>query len=346
MGKKKKMLKIAVLGDGGWGTALSILLNKKGYTVSVWGAFKENIDRINKTGENEVFLPGVKIPEGIVFTTDMESAVKEASIVVLAVPSHVMRSVCEKYKSFYMENHIVVSVAKGLERKTLKRMSEVIEDVIGKHTDIVVLSGPSHAEEVARHIPTAIVASSKVMDLALKIEKVFTTKDFKVYTNPDIIGVELGGSLKNIIAIAAGIVDGLKLGANTKAAVMTRGIVEISRLGVRMGANPLTFSGLSGIGDLIATGVSPFSRNRTLGERIGSGEKLKDILSSTPKVAEGVNTINAALKLSEKYGVSMPITEELLKVLEGVEPPGKFIENIFSRDLASELDWLPFVGAI
>jgi len=343
---KKSKIKVCILGDGGWGTALSIVLCRKGLDVSVWGAFKKNIDLINKNRENKVFLPGVKIPEKITFTHNMEEALKNVKIVVLAVPSHVMRDVCKKYKKYHKENHIIVSVAKGIENKTLKRMSEVIEEVVGMHSNIVVLSGPSHAEEVARRIPTAIVATSKVMEFALEIEKIFTTEKFKVYTNPDIIGVELGGSLKNIIAIAAGIVDGLNLGANTKAAVLTRGIVEISRLGVRMGANPLTFSGLSGIGDLITTGLSPFSRNRTLGERIGKGEKLKDILKSTPKVAEGVNTINAALKLAKKYNVSMPITEELFKVLNNVEPPDKFIDNIFSRDLTSELEWLPFIGAI
>ena len=225
-------------------------------------------------------------------------------------------------------------------------MSEIIEDTVGSHANVVSLSGPSHAEEVARGIPTAIVASSKNIKLAAAVEEAFTTHKFKVYTNPDLIGVELGGTLKNIIAIAAGIVDGLKLGANTKAAVLTRGLVEISRLGVRMGANPLTFSGLTGIGDLITTGLSPFSRNRTLGERIGKGETLESVLASTPKVAEGVNTIRNALKLAKKYNVAMPITEELYKVLQRKESPKKLVSNIFSRDFTSELDWLPFIGAI
>jgi len=344
--KKAKIYNITIMGDGGWGTALSLVLNEKGHKVTIWGAFRENIKKIKQTRENSVFLPGVYVPESIFLTANIKRALLHADIVVIAVPSHVFRKVCRRYKPFYKERHVIVSVAKGLENKTLMRMSEVIEDTIGFHADIVVLSGPSHAEEVARSLPTAIVSSSKNMKKAKFIEDVFTTQKLKVYTNPDLIGVELGGSLKNIIAIAAGIVDGLELGANTKAAVLTRGIVEISRLGVRMGANPMTFSGLSGIGDLITTGLSPFSRNRTLGERIGKGETLSSIISSTPKVAEGVNTIKAALRLAKKYHVSLPITEELYKVLMGKDSPKKLVSNIFSRDITSELDWLPFVGAI
>lgn len=344
--RKIKIQDVAVLGDGGWGTALSLVLLENGHRVTLWGAFKENIKKIKETRENSTFLPGVHVPEKVHLTTNLKEALRHADIVVMAVPSHVLRRVCRKYRSFHSERHIIVSVVKGLEQKTLMRMSEVIEETIGLHTSIVVLSGPSHAEEVARGVPTAVVASSKSIRLATFIEDVFTTQRLKVYTNPDLIGVELGGSLKNIIAIAAGIVDGLKLGANTKAAVLTRGIVEISRLGVRMGANPMTFSGLSGIGDLITTGLSPFSRNRTLGERIGKGESLDAIIASTPKVAEGVNTIRAALRLAKKYHVSMPITEELFKVLKRKDSPKKLMNNIFSRDITSELDWLPFVGAI
>ncbi|MCK5706772.1 MAG: NAD(P)-dependent glycerol-3-phosphate dehydrogenase [Candidatus Aureabacteria bacterium] len=346
MRKKSKSRHITVLGDGGWGTALSLVLNGKGHKVTLWGAFKENIQKISEKKENSTFLPGVHVPVNINLTTNMGKALKNAEIVIISVPSHVFRLVCKKYKRYHKEKHIIVSVAKGLESKTLLRMSEVIEDTIGSHADVVALSGPSHAEEVARGIPTAIVASSKNPKLAAFIEEVFTTNHFKVYTNPDLIGVELGGTLKNIIAITAGIVDGLKLGANTKAAVLTRGLVEISRLGVRMGANPLTFSGLSGIGDLITTGLSPFSRNRTLGERIGKGENLEAIIASTPKVAEGVNTIKAALTLAKKYNVAMPITEELYKVLKRKESPKKLLSNIFSRDSSSELDWLPFIGTI
>jgi len=344
--RKHKKYSVAVLGDGGWGTALSLILNEKGHKVTLWGAFKENIENIKKKKENVTFLPGVPVSDRIHLTTKIGEAVKNAEIVVIAVPSHVFRLVCRKYKKHHKEKHIIVSVAKGLEKKTLLRMSEVIEDTVGSHANVVALSGPSHAEEVARGIPTAIVASSKNGKLSMLIEDVFTTNKFKVYTNPDLIGVELGGTLKNIIAIAAGIVDGLKLGANTKAAMLTRGIVEISRLGVRMGANPLTFSGLTGIGDLITTGLSPFSRNRTLGERIGRGETLESIIASTPKVAEGVNTIRTALKLAKRYNVAMPITEELYKVLKRKESPRKLVSNIFSRDITSELDWLPFIGAI
>ena len=344
--RKLKTYHITVLGDGGWGTALALILCEKGHKVTLWGAFKENIENIRRTGQNATFLPGISVPREIMLTTKISEAVKHADIVVIAVPSHVFRMVCKKYKKFHKEKHIIVSVAKGLERKTLLRMSEVVEDTVGHHANVVALSGPSHAEEVARGIHTAVVASSKNIKLAALIEDVFTTQKFKVYTNPDIIGVELGGTLKNIIAIAAGIVDGLKLGANTKAAVLTRGLVEISRLGVRMGANPLTFSGLSGIGDLITTGLSAFSRNRTLGERIGQGETLEAILASTPKVAEGVNTIRTALKLSRKYRVVMPITEELYKVLKRKESPRRLVSNIFSRDKTSELDWLPFIGSM
>jgi glycerol-3-phosphate dehydrogenase (NAD(P)+) len=341
--KVKEHLHIAILGDGGWGTGLAVLLSGKGYRVTMWGAFKENIDLIREKKENVVFLPGVPFPESVHLTTDMKEAVKGADIVIIAVPSHVFRSVCRKYRPHHSDDdeRIIISVTKGIEQSTLMRMSEVAEDVIGSHANIVVLSGPSHAEEVARGIPTAVVASSKDPRLSSYVEDVFTTHRFKVYTNPDMIGAELGGALKNIIAIAAGIIDGLSLGANTKAAVMTRGLVEISRLGVRMGANPLTFSGLTGLGDLITTGLSPYSRNRTFGERLGKGETMEAIVSSSPKVAEGVNTIKAALKLSKKYNVPMPITEELYKILKKKDTPKRLVSNIFSRDIASELDWLP-----
>ena len=262
-------MKIAVLGDGGWGTALAILLKNKGFDVLVWGAFKDNIEALTKSSENKRFLPGIKIPKGIGFTPDVYAACEDANLVILAIPSRFLRGVLLKNIDCLKESRAsFVSVIKGIEQKTLKRMSEVVFEILGER-EIAVLSGPSIAPEVARGIPTAVVVASEDEVLAHKVRDIFRTERFRVYTNQDIIGVELGGALKNVVAIAAGISDGLGFGANTKAAILTRGILEMARLGVAMGGGEETFKGLSGLGDLVTTCVSKEGRNRGFGEAIG-----------------------------------------------------------------------------
>ncbi|RKY76686.1 glycerol-3-phosphate dehydrogenase, partial [candidate division KSB1 bacterium] len=268
-------MKIGILGAGGWGTALSILLSSNGHKVTLW-EFQPNVAHVLATKRvNEPLLPGVRIPDEVEITSELEQVVENAEIIVIAVPSHVVRSLTERMRSFSLQDKLVVSVAKGLENETLKRLSEVILENLPQldSAQIVILSGPSHAEEVSRGVPTTVVAASESLESAKKIQRIFTTSTFRVYTNIDVIGVELGGSLKNIIAIAAGISDGVGYGDNTKAALMTRGLVEITRLGVAMGANPMTFAGLSGMGDLIVTCMSRYSRNRYVGEQIGRGRK-------------------------------------------------------------------------
>lgn len=283
-------------------------------------------------------MPGVRIPDEVEITSELEQVVENAEIIVIAVPSHVVRSLTERMRSFSLQDKLVVSVAKGLENETLKRLSEVILENLPQlnSAQIVILSGPSHAEEVSRGVPTTVVAASESLESAKKIQRIFTTSTFRVYTNIDVIGVELGGSLKNIIAIAAGISDGVGYGDNTKAALMTRGLVEITRLGVAMGANPMTFAGLSGMGDLIVTCMSRYSRNRYVGEQIGRGRKLSEVLSEMVMVAEGVRTTKSAMALAEKYHVEMPITQQVYEVLFGNKDPQVAMSELMSRDLKVE----------
>ena len=308
-------MKVAICGDGGWGTALSILLKNKGLDVHVWGAFQDNIDEINKEGVNRKFLPGVKIPKGIAFTHDPDKACKGADLIVIATPSRFLREALEKHKSLLKNaNAPFLSVVKGLEQGSLKRMSEVICEVLGD-VRLAVLSGPSIAPEVAREIPTAVVAASKDQKLAQEIRDIFRTERFRVYSNEDVVGVELGGALKNIIAIAVGISDGLGLGANTKAALMTRGLREMAMLGVSMGASIETFQGLSGLGDLVTTCISLEGRNRGFGEKIGNGKKPKDILKKSVAEIEGAWSVKAALELGKMYLVELPITQQVYSVV-------------------------------
>ncbi|RKY84438.1 NAD(P)H-dependent glycerol-3-phosphate dehydrogenase [candidate division KSB1 bacterium] len=331
-------MKIGILGAGGWGTALSILLSSNGHKVTLW-EFQPNVAHVLATKRvNEPLLPGVRIPDEVEITSELEQVVENAEIIVIAVPSHVVRSLTERMRSFSLQDKLVVSVAKGLENETLKRLSEVILENLPQlnSAQIVILSGPSHAEEVSRGVPTTVVAASESLESAKKIQRIFTTSTFRVYTNIDVIGVELGGSLKNIIAIAAGISDGVGYGDNTKAALMTRGLVEITRLGVAMGANPMTFAGLSGMGDLIVTCMSRYSRNRYVGEQIGRGRKLSEVLSEMVMVAEGVRTTKSAVALAEKYHVEMPITQQVYEVLFGNKDPQVAMSELMSRDLKVE----------
>ncbi len=310
--------KIAVLGAGSWGIALALVLDHNGHDVSLWEFRRDAAERLHQTRDAKEFLPGIKIPLSILIENDLERACLNKNILVIAVPSHVVRSVGERLNRLTLETRpILVNVAKGIENETLMRMSEILGQTINwaNEENILTLSGPSHAEEVSRQIPTAIVSASKNLNSAEMIQQTFMNEYFRVYTNPDIIGVDLGGSLKNIIAIAAGICDGAGFGDNTKAALQPRGLVEIVRLGTAMGANPITFAGLSGMGDLIVTCMSRHSRNRYVGEQIGKGRKLDDILKDMVMVAEGVKTTKSAYVLSQKYKVEMPITEQVYQIL-------------------------------
>jgi glycerol-3-phosphate dehydrogenase (NAD(P)+) len=312
---------IGVLGAGSWGSTLAILLAKKGHKVSLWEYMEEQAKRLAKERENRQFLPGVPIPKEIVILSDLKEIVKEKDILLIVVPSQALRSVIEKLVEIEISPRtVLVSATKGLEVETHLRMSQIIQAYFPKNK-VVVLSGPSHAEEVSREISTAIVASAPTVKLAQEIQEIFTTPYFRIYTNPDTVGIELGGALKNIIAIASGICDGLGLGDNSKAALMTRGMAEIARLGVAMGGKEKTFAGLSGMGDLIATCVSKHSRNRGLGEKIAKGKTLKEAQKEIGMVTEGVPTTKGAYELAKEHKVEMPITEELYKVLFGGKDP-------------------------
>ena len=325
------MKKIAVIGDGGWGTTLAIELSKKGNSLSLWGAFKDYIERVAKSRENVKFLKGIRIPEGINVTALLDEALRDVDFVILAVPSKYLRNILQQLKGTKQGNPIYVSAVKGIENNTLMRMSEVIQDVLGADKKIVAISGPSIAIEVAKGLPTTIVASSRNVDLAGEVQSMLMSERLRVYTSDDLIGVELGGSLKNIIAIAAGISDSLGFGTNTKAAILTRGLAEINRLGIAMGAKLETFAGLSGMGDLVTTCISPHSRNRWFGEMLGKGKKAKDIVKETEMVVEGVTTAKSAYELSRKHNVDMPITREIYNVIYKDKSPREVVKDLMLR---------------
>jgi len=321
---------ICVIGDGGWGTTLAVLLAGKGFNVTVWGAFPEYVEILKSTRENSKFLPGVKIPDNVKFTAETGEALKGKDLVVLAVPSQYMRGVLTMLKMENLSGKSLVSVTKGIENGTLKRMSEIALEVLGEHK-LAVLSGPTIALEVANGSPSTAVAASVDMDFARRVQDIFRTDRFRVYATDDVIGVEVGGSLKNIIAIAAGALDAIGYGTNAKAALLTRGLVEIVRLGVAMGGKAQTCYGLSGLGDLFTTCVSQYSRNRWLGEEIGKGKSLKEILKETDMVVEGVVTAKSAFDLSKKYNVEMPIACEIYRVLYENKDPKKAVHDLMTR---------------
>lgn len=331
-------MRISVLGAGSWGTALAILLNSNGHEVTLWEYKKAYWKTLKKTRENKVYLPKIKIPEEILISNSLADSTQNKHMIVLAIPSQFIRSVIAKLKKYDFSNITFVSVAKGIEQNTLLTVSQIIKDEIPNITDqnIGVLSGPSHAEEVARKIPTAVVSASLDLDTAKQIQAAFMNSYFRVYFSTDLIGVELGGALKNVIAIGAGIVDGAKFGDNTKAAIMTRGIAEISRIGIEMGARPETFSGLSGIGDLIVTCISRHSRNRFVGEQIGAGKKLKEILKSMQMVAEGVATCKSTYELARKHFVKTPIVDAVYNALFLDKDPIRATYDLMARDMKSE----------
>jgi len=331
-------MKISVLGAGGWGTTLAVLLHYNGHDISLW-EYKRNYAKfLDKNRENERYLPGLKIPKEIKITHDLDESCTNKNLIVLAVPAQFLRGVIKNVSTSLIKNSILVSVAKGIEKDNLMTMSQMLKDVhpgLNKE-QIGVLSGPSHAEEVSRRIPTAVVAASKNQETSKSIQTAFMTSYFRVYASTDILGVELGGAFKNVIAIGAGIIDGVKFGDNTKAAIMTRGIAEISRLGLAMGSDPETFAGLSGMGDLIVTCMSRYSRNRYVGEQIGSGKKLKQVLKSMQMVAEGVETSRSASQLSKKLNVETPITDEVYKILFEDKDPVKATTDLMTRDMKME----------
>jgi len=326
---------ITVIGDGSWGTTLAIYLAKKGNSVTLWSAFPAHIRYMTKKQINEKFLPGVLLPKSIHLTADLSAAVCVSSILVLAVPSQYIRQVLKKMAPLDLRGKTVLSVVKGIDTSSLQRMSEVITDELGR-VKLAVLSGPTIASEVVHNIPTTAVIASRHRGVAQKLQTIFHSDRFRIYRNTDVIGVEMGGSLKNIIAIACGVCDGLGYGSNTKAAILTRGLVEMSRLGQALGAKSKTFSGLAGLGDLVTTCVSPQSRNRFVGEELGRGKSITEILGAMNMVAEGVVTAKAVHKLSKKMGISMPITQEVYRVIYQKKNPQKAVTDLMTRQLRSE----------
>lgn len=333
------MKQIGIIGAGSWGTALAILLGNKGYHVVLWSKVEAEIELLKTHREHVDRLPGVKLPDTIELTTDLEYVCKEKALLVMAVASPYVRATAHEMYPYIKEGQIIVDVAKGIEESTLMTLSHVIEDELPM-ADVAVLSGPSHAEEVCKGIPSTIVAGAKSRKTAEFIQDTFMTDTFRVYTSPDVVSIELGGSLKNVIALAAGITDGLGFGDNTKAALMTRGIAEISRLGMKMGGSLETFAGLSGVGDLIVTCTSVHSRNRKAGYLIGKGYTMKEAMDEVKQVVEGVYSAKAALALSKKYQVSMPIVEQINAVLFENKSPREAVSSLLMRDKVSEYQTL------
>ena len=329
------MANVGVIGAGSWGTALSVLLHDNGHSVTVWSIDESEVKMLDEKREHLLKLPGVKLPGDMVFTGDLEKAIQGKDFLVLAVPSVYTRSTARSMKPYVADGQIIVDVAKGIEESTLKTLSQQIEEEIPQ-ADVAVLSGPSHAEEVGRKLPTTCVIGAKTRKTAEYLQSMLISKVFRVYTSPDILGIELGGSLKNVIALAAGIADGLGYGDNTKAALITRGIAEIARLGVKMGGKIESFIGLTGIGDLIVTCASVHSRNRKAGYLIGQGRSMQEAMDEVKMVVEGVYSAKAAAKLAEQYDVSMPIVEEVNAVLFDGKDPARAVDDLMQRESKSE----------
>jgi glycerol-3-phosphate dehydrogenase (NAD(P)+) len=332
-------MRAVVLGAGSWGTTLAILLTENSHHVTLWAYREEDADFMRRTRENSPFLPGIPIPKSLTVTSDLHQAVRDAGMIVMAVPTQFLRGVITSLRGHIPSGTLVVNVAKGIEIGTLMTVSEVIHDILPElpRGRVATLSGPSHAEEVSRSIPTAVVAASVESASASAVRAAFMTPSFRVYESTDLRGVELGGSLKNVIAIAAGIIDGAQLGDNTKAAVMTRGIAEIARMGVVLGAHVRTFSGLSGIGDLMVTCMSRHSRNRHVGVEIGKGRRVADILGEMVMVAEGVATTRSAFELASQAGVEVPIIAEVHRILFEDKDPLQACRDLMTRDPKGEM---------
>lgn len=335
------MSKVSILGAGTWGCALAIVLSGKGHDVTIWTKIEQEAKALNENRKNMKNLPGAELPEEVNVTLDLEAACKDRDIIVMAVASPYIRSTAHLASPFVKDGQIIVNVSKGIEDGTLHTLSEVLKEEIPQ-ADIAVLSGPSHAEEVSRGVPTTIVVGAATMETAHFIQDVFMTDVFRVYTSPDIIGIELGGSLKNVIALAAGIVDGLGYGDNTKAALMTRGMAEISRLGMIMGGKIETFAGLSGFGDLFVTCTSKHSRNWNAGYLMGQGKSMEEAMKQVNQVVEGVNSARAALALAQQNNVEMPIVEQINKVLFEDKTAKDALNDLLNRDKRKEyktLEW-------
>ncbi len=334
--------KIGVVGGGSWGTTLANLLGRKGFNVDLWVFETEGINQIKELRENRLFLPGISLSSNISPSNDLSRVVSGKDLVLIVVPSHFMRETSHKIAGYISKDTIIVSASKGIENKTHLTMSGVLKETLPKIPEkhIVVLSGPSFAREVASNVPTLVSVASKNKKTASFVQHVFATPLFRVYTNNDIIGVELGGSVKNVIAIASGMIDGLGFGLNTRAALITRGLTEIRRLGLKLGANPRTFTGLSGVGDLILTCTGELSRNYNVGKQLGQGKRLQDILSEMRMVAEGIKTAKSVYNLSRKIGVEMPISHEIYHILYEDASPKEALHKLMTRDLKHELDEL------
>lgn len=330
------MANIGIVGAGSWGIALSLLLHNNGHQVTVWSILDDEIKMLETKREHETKLPGVRLPDEMKFTTDLTAACTGMDMIVLAVPSVYVRSTARNMKPYIKEGTLIVEVAKGIEEHTMMLLTDILAEELPQ-AEVAVLSGPSHAEEVGRGIPTTIVAGAKKRATAEYVQEIFMSPVFRVYTSPDVRGIEIGAALKNVIALAAGTADGLGYGDNTKAALITRGIGEIARLGVRMGAHKETFAGLSGIGDLVVTCASVHSRNRKAGYLIGKGYTMQEAMDEVQMVVEGVYSAKAGLELSKKYGVDMPIITSVNEVLFENKPAAVAVRELMLRDKKDEL---------
>jgi glycerol-3-phosphate dehydrogenase (NAD(P)+) len=330
--------KIGVIGAGAWGTALAMLLADKGLDVTLWMYEQDLAQETQRTRENRVYLPGFTLPASLTVTSSLEAAVKDKHVILSVMPSHTVRRVSEQFSSFLSKDAVIISASKGIEIDTLMPLSEVLKDVLPAafHNRLCFLSGPSFAKEVAQKMPTAVALASYDPEIGKKAQDILSNSYFRVYTNPDVIGVELAGSLKNVAAIAAGVLEGMGFGYNTTAALLTRALAEMARLGAAMGAQLTTFYGLAGMGDLVLTCTGGLSRNRTLGARLGKGEKLDDIMKGTKTVAEGVKTARAARDLAIKYNVGMPIVDEVYALLYEGKDPKLAVKDLMNRELKGE----------
>ena len=334
-------MKITLCGGGSWGTAIARLLSNKGHELNFYIRNKEVIEDIRKNKENTKYLPGAKFEKEINLTSNLDSVLEDIDVFIIAVPTSSIREVLTSIKGKISKDVIIVNLSKGIEVESLDRISEISSEIL-KDNPFVALSGPSHAEEVGKDIPTTLVASSENLKVAQTIQHEFSTPIFRIYTNPDLVGVEMGGALKNIIALAAGMNDGLAYGDNSKAALMTRGIYEMSKLGISLGANPHTFNGLSGIGDLIVTCTSMHSRNRRAGILIGEGKSMEEACNEVGQVVEGVKTVKSAYKLSKLKNIEMPITNALYKVLYEGYDPNKAVYELMTRENKDEIEQIFF----
>ncbi len=350
LNKSDKFFSVAVLGAGSWGTALAVLLANKGISVKLWSRRREHADLLNRTRENSLYLPDVVLPDKILVCHSLEQVVRQSNVILFVVPSHVTRQVAEQVSEILSSEidkgsplpMAVLSASKGIEQDSLLTMTEVLKDVLPDiiASKLAVLSGPSFAEEVARDVPTAVTVAATEDSVANMLQHLFATNFFRVYTSSDVVGVQLGGAIKNVMAIAAGISDGLGFGTNTRAALITRGLAELTRLAVRKGANPLTLAGLAGLGDLILTCTGDLSRNRTVGLELGRGKALSDILKEMNMVAEGVKTTKAVWQLAERYSVEMPITQHVYHVLYKHMDPKDSVRRLLLRPPRPEVDFL------